>query len=79
MPRGLSPNSRRRDKHKFGVPNWFKQSWHLDDASMQYWQQKYKLAKANKEHKLPENCMRMPLSELYQLMAKEFWLEISKD
>jgi ubiquinone/menaquinone biosynthesis C-methylase UbiE len=46
---------------------------------MQYWQWQYELAKENKEHKLPEDCMRMPSNELHQLMAKEFWQEVPKD
>jgi SAM-dependent methyltransferase len=66
-------------KDKFAVPDWFKIYWHPDEASMKYWQEQYKLAKENKEHQLPENCMRMPSNELHQLMAKEFWQEIPKD
>lgn len=78
-PQGSSQNSRRGHEHKFVVPDWFKQYWRPDDASIQYWQQQYELAKANKEHKLPEDCMRMPSNELHQLMAKEFWQEVPKD
>jgi SAM-dependent methyltransferase len=76
---GSSQNSQRREENKFAVPDWFKKYWHADEASMQYWQWQYELAKDNKEHKLPEDCMRMPSNELHQLMAKEFWQEVPKD
>jgi SAM-dependent methyltransferase len=75
----LAQNRRRRREDKFVVPTWFTNYWRPDDASIQYWQQQYELAKANKEHKLPEDCMRMPSNELHQLMAKEFWQEVPKD
>ena len=71
--------SRHREENKFIVPDWFKKYWHPDEASMQYWKRQYELARQNKEHKLPEDCMRMPSNELHQLMAKEFWQEIPKD
>jgi SAM-dependent methyltransferase len=64
---------------RFTVPDWFSGYWHPDEASMEYWQWQYELAKQNKEHKLPEDCMRMPSNELHQLMAKEFWHEVPKD
>jgi SAM-dependent methyltransferase len=67
------------NERKFGTPQWFKKYWHPDEASMQYWQQQYELAKQNKEYKLPEDCMRMPSNELHQLLAKEFLQEIPKD
>jgi ubiquinone/menaquinone biosynthesis C-methylase UbiE len=63
----------------FVVPDWFKKYWHPDEASMKYWKWQYQLAKENKEHQLPQDCMRMPSNELHQLMAKEFWEEIPKD
>jgi SAM-dependent methyltransferase len=66
-------------ENKFIVPDWFKEYFHLDEASLQYWQWQYKLAKENKEHQLPDYRMRMPSDELHQLMAKDFWKKLPKD
>jgi SAM-dependent methyltransferase len=69
-----------KDKeNKFIVPDWFKKYWFPDEASIKYWQWQYELARQNKEYKLPEDTMRMPSSEVHQLMAKEFWEEVPKD
>ena len=79
MPQDSDQNRQCRHEHKFVVPDWFKNYCRPDDASIQYWQWQYDLAKAHKEYKLPEYCMRMPSNELHQLMAKEFWKEVPKD
>jgi SAM-dependent methyltransferase len=79
MPQGSSPNNRSRHEHTFVVPEWFKKYWHPDEASRQYWQWQYDLAKINQEYKLPDDCLRMPSNELHQLMSKEFWQEVPKD
>jgi SAM-dependent methyltransferase len=73
------PKNRRRHEHKFVIPDWFTDYYRPDNASMQYWQWQYNLAKAHREHKLPEDRMRMPSNELHQLMAKEFWQDVPKD
>ncbi len=73
----LFSHSSKQDK--FLVPYWFKKYWHSDEESMRYWQWQYELAKQGKQHKLPDDCMRMPSNELHQLMAKEFWEDIPKD
>jgi SAM-dependent methyltransferase len=78
-PQELSRIRRRRHEPKFIVPDWFTNYFRPDDASMRYWQWQYNLAKIHKEHKLPEDRMRMPSNELHQLMAKEFWQEVPKD
>jgi len=67
------------EKDKFAIPEWFKKYWYPDEASIKYWQLQYELAKKNKEHKLPQDCLRMPSNELHQLLSKEFWQEIPKD
>ena len=64
---------------KFIVPEWFKEYFQPDEASLQYWQLQYKLAKESKEYQLPDYRMRMPSDELHQLMAKEFWEKVPKD
>jgi SAM-dependent methyltransferase len=64
---------------KFIVPDWFKEYFHLDEPSRQYWESQYKLAKENKEYQLPGYRMRMPSDELHQLMAQEFWEKLPKD
>jgi len=70
---------KRHKEPKFNVPDWFKKYWCPDEAAMKFWKQQYELAKQHKEHQLPDYCMRMPLNELHQLMAKEFWQEVPKD
>ncbi|HXH11560.1 MAG TPA: glycosyltransferase [Alphaproteobacteria bacterium] len=78
-PRSLCQQDRKWGDYKFIVPDWFKKYWHPDEASLKYWQHQYELAKQNQEHRLPEDCMRMPSNELHQLMAKDFWQEVPKD
>jgi SAM-dependent methyltransferase len=70
---------KRHEERAFIVPEWFKKYWCPDEAALQFWTQQYELAKQHKEHQLPDYCMRMPVNELHQLMAKEFWHEVPKD
>jgi SAM-dependent methyltransferase len=70
---------KQRKESKFHVPSWFKKYWFPDEAAMTFWKKQYELARQHKDHQLPDYCMRMPLNELHQLMAKEFWQEVPKD
>lgn len=62
----------RKSKEEFIVPSWFKNYFKVDESSVKYWECQLQLAREGKEHKLPDDRMRMPSSELHQLMAKEF-------
>ena len=64
MPQDLSQNSRRLAEHRLVVSDWFKQFGLPDEVSLECWQGQYELAKANKEHKLPEDRLRMLSNDL---------------
>ncbi len=76
---GKSFDFRRIERKRYRVPDWFSRLDYPDEESMGHWRAQYHLFKRGKEYEIPEWTMRMPSSELHQLMAKEFWDEVPKD
>lgn len=68
----FDPSDFTKSRGKFVIPSWFNNYFKADESSTKYWEWQLQLAREGKEHKLPDNCMRMPSSELHQLMAKSF-------
>lgn len=69
----------RKSNVKFVVPSWFKAYWYPNEDAQRHWQFQYQLAKEGKEHRLPEDRLRMPGNKLHQIGSLEFWREVPKD
>jgi SAM-dependent methyltransferase len=59
-------------KPKYAVPAWFQAYFNPSKDAIKYWEDQLRLARKGRKHQLPDDRMRMPSSELHQLMAKSF-------
>lgn len=64
---------------RFVTPPWFTHYAPPTKEGLKYSEYQYRLAKAGKDHHVPEWSMRHPANEYHQLMAKEFWRDVPKD
>lgn len=65
-------NAGKKKPERFIVPAYFKNYFRPNEEAMKYWEYQLRLAKQGAEFTLPNDRMRMPESELHQLMAKSF-------
>jgi len=67
------------ERKRFVVPEWFRDYWRPDKASMLYWQWQVEKYLRGEPFELPEETLRMPNAELHRLMSEEFASEVLKD
>src|SRR5271157_3517905 len=70
---------KRYPSRDFKVPSWFKHYLPHSEEAVRHWESQYQLAKAGKQHEIPEWSMRSPAGELPRLMSAVFWSEVPKD